>query len=233
MVSRPLAADEELNAANLDALKTALEDLKIVNVERKPAAVPADLHVRSIDDDAAETLAERGFFVVPNSDSRNGPLEVYSNAGDISLQLADGARYILRFGVTKGESSAAAAEKAKKKGAAKSDKEEKPKDDSSPGMDRYLFVAADFNEDAIPKPVLEKFPKEKPAPALQLTPGDKPADADKKDEPKKDDVKKDDVKKDDAAKGDEAKKDEPKKDRAEEGRRGQGRRGEEGRTQEG
>lgn len=164
MVSRPLAADEELNAANLDALKTALEDLKIVNVERKPAAVPADLHVRSIDDDAAETLAERGFFVVPNSDSRNGPLEVYSNAGDISLQLADGARYILRFGVTKGESSAAAAEKAKKKGAAKSDKEEKPKDDSSPGMDRYLFVAADFNEDAIPKPVLEKFPEEKPAP---------------------------------------------------------------------
>ena len=46
MVPRPMAADEELNASNLDALKSALEDLKIVDVERKPAAVPADLRVR-------------------------------------------------------------------------------------------------------------------------------------------------------------------------------------------
>ena len=70
--------------------------------------------------------------------------------------------------MTKGE-SIAAAEKAKKKGGdAKSEKEDKakddkPKDDSSPGMDRYLFVTADFNQDAIPKPVLEKLPEDKPA----------------------------------------------------------------------
>ena len=30
-------------------------------------------------------------------------------------------------------------------------------------MDRYLLVTADFNQDAIPKPVLEKMPEEKPA----------------------------------------------------------------------
>ena len=51
MVPRPMAADEELNVTNLDALKSALEDLKIVDVERKPAAVPADLRVRKIDDE--------------------------------------------------------------------------------------------------------------------------------------------------------------------------------------
>ena len=38
-----LAADEELNAAKLDEMKTALDDLKIVDVRRKPAGLSADL----------------------------------------------------------------------------------------------------------------------------------------------------------------------------------------------
>ena len=73
---------------------------------------------------------DRGFFVVPNPQDPNGPQEILSNSGDITLQLADGARYILRFGVTTGESSAA--EKAKKKGGAKAEKDDKAKDDSRP-----------------------------------------------------------------------------------------------------
>ena len=40
-----MAADEELNAAKLDELKTALDDLKIVDVSRKPAGLSADLKV--------------------------------------------------------------------------------------------------------------------------------------------------------------------------------------------
>ena len=219
MIPRPMAADEELNVTNLDALKSALEDLKIVDVERKPGAVPADLRVRKLDDATMETLIERGFFVVPNRKDPDGPAEILSNSGDITLQLADGARYILRFGVTTGESSAAV--KAKKKGDAKSEKVDKAKDDSSPGMDRYLFVAADFNKDAIPKPVLEKLPEEKP---VEKTPEKKapdtkadgkevkPADGDKKGDAKKDELKKDDSAKKDEPKKDEPKKDEPKKD---------------------
>ena len=219
MVSRPLAADEELNVTSLDALKSALEDLKIVDVERKPAAVPADLRVRKVDEETLGTLMERGFFMVPISKDPDVPQEIFSNSGDISLQLADGARYILRFGVTTGESSAA---EKKKKGAAKSDKDDKAKDDTSPGMDRYLMVTADFNQDAVAKPVLDKLPEEKPA---EKTPekkagdkkaADKKADGDKKgtvkkDEGKKDapakpaDVKKDEAKKDDVKKGDAAK----------------------------
>ena len=38
-----MSADEELNAAKLDELKTALDDLKIVDVSRKPAGLSADL----------------------------------------------------------------------------------------------------------------------------------------------------------------------------------------------
>ena len=124
--------------------------------------MPADLRVRKLDeDDRGDVDGRRGFFLVPVSKDPEVPLEIFSNSGDITLQMADGARYILRFGVTKGESFAA--EKAKKKGDAKSEKEDKAKDDSSPGMDRYLFVTADFNQDAIPKPVMEKLPEEKPA----------------------------------------------------------------------
>jgi len=222
MIPRPMAADEELNITNLDALKSALEDLKIVDVERKPGAVPADLRVRKLDDATMETLIERGFFVVPNRKDPDGPAEILSNSGDITLQLADGARYILRFGVTTGESSAAV--KAKKKGDTTSEKVDKAKDDSSPGMDRYLFVAADFNQDALSKPVLEKLPEEKPAEkAAEKTPEKKapdtkvdakeakPADGDKKGDVKKE-GKKEEVKKDEPAKKDEPKKDDVKKE---------------------
>lgn len=231
MVPRLMKADEEVNVTTLDALKTELEGLKIVDVERKPSAVPADLRVRKMDDETRATLAERGFFAVTNPQDRNGPQEILSNSGDITLQLADGARYILRFGVTTGESSAA--EKAKKKGAAASDKEEK-KDDASPGMNRYLFVTADFNQDAIPKPVVEKLPEEKPAEKApekkadekkdekkvdskeaKAVDGDKKGDAQadaKKNDDKKEPVKKEEGKKDVPAASAGAKKDEPKKD---------------------
>ena len=94
-----MAADEEVNTTNLDALKSALEDLKIVDVERKPAAVPADLRVRKIDEETVDDAWQSAVSsCVPDSEDPNGPLEILSNSGDISLQLADGARYILRFG---------------------------------------------------------------------------------------------------------------------------------------
>ena len=38
-----MAADEELNTAKLDDMKFALDDLKIVDVSRKPAGLSADL----------------------------------------------------------------------------------------------------------------------------------------------------------------------------------------------
>jgi hypothetical protein len=200
MVESKLAADEELNTANLDALKSALEDLKIVDVERKPSQVPADLRVGKLDNDTADALQMRGFFLAADSDDPNAPVSIYSKSGELYLQLNDGARYILRFGLTKGESSAAEAAKRGK---------DAVKLDTTPGMDRYLFVMADFNQDAIPKPVVEQLPpEEKPAAKSDEKKTDeKKTDAKdaKAGDAKKDDVKKDEVKKDDA------KKDEPKK----------------------
>ncbi len=195
-VPRKLAADEELNTQSLDALKTALDDLKIVDVERKPAQVPADLRVRNIDDTAAEALMQRGFVPVPIDPKKPDALEIVSKFGEIDLQMTDGARYILRFGNTTGASSAGDA-KDKKPDAA----------ESSGGMDRYLFVMADFNQDAIPKPVVEQLPpEEKPAPKTPETKAAAgPAAA-----PAKNDGKKGDDKKPAAAK-DAAKKEQPGK----------------------
>ena len=74
-----MPADEELNAAKLDELKTALDDLKIVDVNRKPAGLIADLkkggrfHREERSVRGAE-LAEKGFFLYPLQE--NGPCGV-------------------------------------------------------------------------------------------------------------------------------------------------------------
>jgi hypothetical protein len=203
-VDRKLAADEELNTSALDGLKSALEDLKIVDVERKPAQVPADLRIRTIDEATAETLQDHGYFAVPIDPKKPDALDIVSKFGEISLQMSDGARYILRFGNTTGLSAA-------------KDKKADGKE-SSTGMDRYLFVMADFNQDAIPKPAIEKLPPEENKKAEEKKPADKKADAkDAKpgEEMKKDDAKKDDVKKPaDAKAGDAKKAESPKPDAA-------------------
>ena len=172
-VPRKLAADEELNTTALDGMKSALEDLKIVDVERKPANVPADLRVRSLDDATRATLQERGFYVVPADPKKpDAALDIVSKFGEINLQMSDGARYVLRFGNTTGASSTG-------------NVKDKKAETKEGGMDRYLFVMADFNQDAIPKPALEQLPpEEKPA---AKTP-------EKKEEPKKEEPKKADAK---------------------------------------
>ena len=66
LVPQKLAADEEIDTKKLDDLKSAIDDLKIVNVERKPAAVPPDLRLHSQADRVAlRSLQERGFFLAP------------------------------------------------------------------------------------------------------------------------------------------------------------------------
>ena len=65
-----LGEDEELNATKLNELKTALDDLKIVDVVRKPAGLSADLRAGedvSKNRETALALQRRGFFLVPDS----------------------------------------------------------------------------------------------------------------------------------------------------------------------
>lgn len=149
-----LAEGEELNTDALDALKTALDDLAIVDVDRKPAGLSADLKagVDFLDNAAARTdLRALGFATVPNRDRSQGQ-ELISSEGEVIVTMKDGVEYVLRFGDlrldTDGKDSAdsenATAEELAKAG----DK----------NVQRYLFAMARFNENAIKRPELQALP---------------------------------------------------------------------------
>jgi hypothetical protein len=173
-VPRQLAADEELDTTKLDDLKYALDDLKIVDVRRKPEGLSADLKATgnfAKDEAALESMAMRGFYPVPQS---NDQIEVFSSEGEVRCLMKDGVEYILRFGEMAGTASEAAkrdgkdaaAKDAEKKGDAGKDDPEAKGDSEKPkaaGVDRFLLVTAQFNPDAIPAPELEPLPEEKPA----------------------------------------------------------------------
>ena len=141
-----MAADEELNTSKLDELKTALDDLKIIDVSRKPAGLSAGL--KSADDftsnpEAVESLGRKGFFVA----EMNGQVGIYSNEGEIRVVMKDGVQYILRFGAIAGS------------GPSKTNKDDQA-EQSGGGVNRYLFVMIEFSSDMIPKPQFEPLPVE-------------------------------------------------------------------------
>ncbi|MEX2113663.1 MAG: DUF4340 domain-containing protein [Pirellulales bacterium] len=160
-----LAENEELNAEKLNALKSALDDLKIVDVERKPKGLSQDLRASEELVKDAETqgsLIARGFYPVPVEDH----LEIFSSEGEATCTTKDGVRYVLRFGRLAGDTSAGEDKEEATEG-------EQPKSD--PALNRYLFVMAQFDESQIPKPQFEPVPGEPPAEGQPDA--DKPADA--------------------------------------------------------
>jgi hypothetical protein len=186
-----LGADEELASAKLDELKTALDDLKIVDVAPKPAGLSADLKAAadfSNNREAVQSLARKGFYVA----KLEGRVELFSNQGEIRVTMKDGVEYVLRFGDIAGRG---AAKKDDKKDNGDENGEKSEEKDKTPGMNRYLFVMAEFNPNIIPKPQLEPLPELKPAdkPAEEKAPAAEAKDA--KPDEKKPDEKPADVKK--------------------------------------
>jgi hypothetical protein len=196
----PMADNEELNTANLDKLKTALDDLKIVDVSRKPAGLSADLKVAAgftTKGEARESLEDKGFF--PAQLRENGPVELFSNEGEFRLVMKDGVEYVLRFGeiAVAGLSSADEKQKGKEKDADQ-DKEKK-----GSGLNRYLLVMAEFNPDIIPQPQSEPLPEAKQDAEQKPAEEKKPEEA--KPEEKKAEEAKSEEKKADEAKPEEKK----------------------------
>jgi hypothetical protein len=224
-----LAADEELNEESLNALKTALEVLKIVDVAHKPTGLSNDLKAGQDfmkNEQSLGQLAAKGF--TPTRTREGGPLELVSSDGEVSATMKNGVQYVLRFGkMTDVAGGQDKEEKAPAKDAKADSKDKKGEKGDKNDVHRYLFVVAQFDPSAIKQPEVLKLPDLPAAkPAQAATPdkakegaapkaGDKPADAQaaaKKDEPaakkgeaagKKDDAaaKKDEAvaKKDDAA----------------------------------
>jgi hypothetical protein len=132
-----LSDQEELNKEKLNELKTAVDDLQIVDVRRKPKGLGADLKAGkdfSRDDADVLDLAKRGFYV---GETRSGAVELYSANGEVRVGMKEGVEYVLRFGESAGKSEAA-------------------KDE---GEDRFLFVTARVDTSKFPQPQLEALPE--------------------------------------------------------------------------
>ncbi|MCA9246621.1 MAG: DUF4340 domain-containing protein [Planctomycetales bacterium] len=163
----PPPAGQELDSTKLNDLKNALDDLKIVDVERKPDGLSADLRADknfAENREVLENLGRRGFVPVVADDSA---IEIVSAQGETICRMKDGVEYLLRFGDLRvGDRKSQGDED----GSAKS------------AIDRYMFVTARVNKDLIEKPELAEVPSAdvevEPAeePAAEAATDAKPAD---------------------------------------------------------
>jgi hypothetical protein len=153
-VDETLAEDEELNSSKLNEMKQALDDLKIVDVHRKPKGLSSDLKASDEfqvrDNESARSLMRRGFY--PARDPRNpdGGITLYANEGDIRTSTTNGVVYVLRFGNIAGKGEQ---EEGNEEGGADVEKAEV-------GENRFVMITAEFNQDLIPLPELTPLDEE-------------------------------------------------------------------------
>jgi len=155
-VAEQLPPGMELNTKMLDEMKSALDDLKIVDVARKPVELAKSLKENKEflnSPESVESLMSRGFYL---ADVKGKP-GIYSNEGEFRCLMKDGVEYILRFGNIS-ESRRADIEEGK-------DGKKK-----AGGINRYIFVMAEFNPTAILRPRLAEKPGE-----VEISKGDKDA----------------------------------------------------------
>jgi hypothetical protein len=152
---RQLEPEKELNTDTLDSMVSALNDLKIVSVQKKPAKLASVLRegktFDNIELDAAmeESMQGTGFLLVEmpdvKGDRQQTKDQLLSNEGDLQFRLKDGIVYHLHFGDLTGTESEIVAEDSL---------------DSTPvlGVNRYLFITAEFDPAIISPPELKPVP---------------------------------------------------------------------------
>ncbi|MBP88186.1 MAG: hypothetical protein CMJ64_15960 [Planctomycetaceae bacterium] len=148
---------EELNKDKLDELKNSLDDLKIVDVRRKPKGMrdgsKADADFLR-DQEALSSLLTRGLYPM----TKDGKLELLCASGELYVSMKDGYRYLLRFGAVAGTGDG----------------------DDDAKLNRYLLVTADVDESKFPLPELQEVPKKPDSADVPQPPaaeGDEPAEA--------------------------------------------------------
>jgi hypothetical protein len=142
--SEQLGETEELDTQKLNDLRTALDDLKIVDVEHKPKGLSGDLSIseelltdQSALENLSRSLAVRGFFPAGVDDKQ---IAIVSKDGEVITKLKDGVDYVVRFGSVAGGSGDAQQE----------------------GLNRFVMITAQLDKSAIPAPELEELPSDEP-----------------------------------------------------------------------
>ncbi|MDR1140565.1 MAG: DUF4340 domain-containing protein [Planctomycetaceae bacterium] len=157
---RKMKPEEELNTETLDGMVSALNDLKIVSVTKKPSVLAKALREGKPFAEQTGTpdpsLRKSGFCLVPNMpDLRRGTGEraqLLSNEGDIQVRMKDGIYYNLRFGDLTGTESEIPAN-------TNGNTETSEKIPTTMGANRYLFVTAEFDASIIPAPEMKPVPE--------------------------------------------------------------------------
>jgi hypothetical protein len=148
-----LSEKEELNKDRLDEMRDSFDDLKIIDVERKPEILVNNLRqgnefISNLKDQNSfiveQSLGKKGFYTVAvkNPAGQSVP-KVVSNKGEIRVGMKDGIEYVLRFGKTYqgGED-----------------------DENATGDSRYIYAFARFNQSLLDPPAIETVPTPLTAP---------------------------------------------------------------------
>ncbi len=121
---------QEPNSTTLSDLTSALDNLRIVDVQPKPAGLTADLQAREGIQPTMEnfrSLQGKGFFPNPYTG------QILSNEGEILVDSKNGLRYVLRFGeIAPGGAEPGADEES---------------DAASEGERRYIMISVSFDEE--------------------------------------------------------------------------------------
>ncbi len=142
--SNQLPEGKVLADTALNDLRNSVQNLKIINVRRKPAGLAQDLKAdKSLlaNKESTKSLQSQGFFPMDSGD-------VFAAGGELIVGTKDGIRYLLRFG--NAIISSAALE---------DDKKDKKDDESSSSSRRYLLVTAQLDESKFPVPELKVVPE--------------------------------------------------------------------------
>jgi len=142
-----LKADEELDSDALNSMKDALDDLEIIDVERKPDILVQNLeqgreffsNLRDANNQAVvQSLQQKGFYTIAAQDESGQTVpKVVSNKGEVLVGMESGVEYVLRFGETyRGPES----------------------EDNTTGESRYIYAFTRVNESLLPPPTLESLP---------------------------------------------------------------------------
>ena len=150
----PMGDDEELASDTLSTMVNAVDDLKIVDVRRKPAFLAGPLRdskpldENTIDRSIAVSLAQRGFYFAEEvtPDGTSG-IALYSSNGEIHIAMKNGMKYLLRFGSPAGMGTETA------------ETQEGDEQASSVSLNRFLFIMTEFDESQMEKPEFEPVPE--------------------------------------------------------------------------
>lgn len=147
-----LMENEELDNEKLNDLKRALDDLQIVDVERKPTGLGAGLKANEdfwSDNEGINSLFERGFYAARTPD---GEGRLLSSNGEITIHTTDGIEYVLRFGSIAGIETG---QQPKQEDAKEAAEESAGTESSETGLNRFVMVTASVFDAAFEKPKLD------------------------------------------------------------------------------